>query len=69
LIRKYYFLTPDGGSAGGVYLWRKKEDADRLYTPEWQAFVREKYGSAPTLTCLETPVIVDNLTDEIITTQ
>jgi hypothetical protein len=21
LIRKYYVLSPDGGTAGGVYLW------------------------------------------------
>ncbi len=69
LIRKYYFLDPDGGSAGSIYFWQTKEDADRLYTVERQAFVRDKYGSTPTLTFLETLVIVDNLSDEIITTQ
>jgi hypothetical protein len=68
LIRKYYFLTPDGTEAGGIYLWQSKQDADRLYTEEWKGFVRGKYGSDPTLTYLETPVVVDNLTQEIVST-
>ncbi|MCP3889487.1 MAG: monooxygenase [Desulfobulbaceae bacterium] len=66
LIRKYYFLTPDGKKAGGIYLWKSQEDADRLYTDEWKAFVYSKYGSYPTLTYLDTPVVVDNVLDEII---
>ena len=68
LIRKYYFLVPDGTTAGGVYLWQSSEDADRLYTDEWRAFVRGKYGSEPVLKYLETPVVVDNLSNEIIST-
>ena len=53
LIRKYYFLTPDGIKAGGIYLWQSREDADNLYTEEWKGFVRGKYGSDPTLTHLK----------------
>lgn len=67
LLRKYYFITPDGSKAGGVYLWRSRADADRVYTQEWKAFVRGKYGSDPSLTFLETPVVVDNVLNEIIT--
>ena len=66
LIRKYYFLVPDGTKAGGVYLWQSRKDADRLYTDQWRAFVNEKYGSEPVLTYLETPVVVDNVLNEII---
>jgi hypothetical protein len=66
LIRKYYFIDPDGITAGGIYLWQSREDADRLYTEEWKAFVRGKYGSDPVLTYLETPVVVDNVSNEII---
>jgi hypothetical protein len=66
LIRKYYFLSEDGTKAGGVYLWRSREDATRVYTDEWRTFVRGKYGSEPTLTYLECPVVVDNLTHEVI---
>jgi hypothetical protein len=66
LLRKYYFLTPDGAKAGGIYLWQSRDDADRVYTVEWKAFVRDKYGSDPSLTFLETPVVVDNVLNEII---
>jgi hypothetical protein len=66
LIRKYYFLTPDGATAGGIYLWKSQEDADRLYTGEWKAFVRGKYGSDPVVKYVETPVVVDNVSNEII---
>lgn len=66
LIRKYYFLSPDGAKAGGVYLWKSRAEADLIYTEDWKKFVREKYGSEPSLTYLDCPVVVDNLTHEII---
>jgi hypothetical protein len=66
LIRKYYFLTQDGIKAGGIYLWQSRKDADNLYTDEWKAFVRGKYSSDPLLTYLETPVVVDNVLNKII---
>lgn len=66
LVRKYYFLSQAGTKAGGIYLWKSSQDADRIYTPEWKEFVRGKYGSEPSLTYLECPVVVDNISDEII---
>ena len=66
LIRKYYFLTQDGTKAGGIYLWKSREDADRIYTEDWKRFVHGKYGTDPSLTYLECPVVVDNITDEIL---
>ena len=66
LIRKYYYLSEDGARAGGIYLWTSREDADRTYTEEWKSFVREKYGTEPLLTYLESPVVVDNISHEII---
>ncbi len=66
LLRKYYFLTEDGTKAGGVYLWKSRQDAERVYTDEWKSFVRGKYGTDPSITYLECPVVVDNLTHEII---
>ena len=68
LIRKYYLLSEDGGTAGGVYLWKSKKDAEALYTTEWENFIRERYGALPTVTYFESPVVVDNLTNEIIST-
>ena len=66
LIRKYYVLSQDGATAGGVYLWKSREDAERLYTEDWKNYVREKYGAPPSLTYFESPVVVDNVTHEIV---
>ncbi len=66
LLRKYYILSQDGRTAGGVYLWKSREDADRLYTREWREFIVEKYGAPPSVTYYESPVIVDNVSEEIV---
>ena len=66
LIRKYYMLSQDGETAGGVYLWNSQEDALRLYTAEWKTFIFDKYGALPSVTFFESPVVVDNTTGEII---
>jgi hypothetical protein len=66
LIRKYYLLSQDGAVAGGVYLWNSLEDAERLYTDEWKKFILDKYGTLPSVNYFESPVIVDNITNEII---
>jgi len=66
LIRKYYLLSEDGGTAGGVYLWKSKKDAEALYTNEWGSYIREKYGASPSVTYFESPVVVDNVTNEIV---
>ena len=67
LTRKYYILAQDGGTAGGVYLWQSRADADRLYTDEWKEFVKGKYGAEPSVTYFESPVVVDNAIGEIVT--
>lgn len=66
LIRKYYFLSEDGATAGGIYLWQSRAHAEQVYTHAWKAFVRGKYGTDPSLTYLACPVLVDNLTHEVI---
>ena len=66
LIRKYYLLSKDGRTAGGVYLWKSTEDAERLYTEDWKKFIMDKYASEPVVTYFDCPVIVDNLLEEII---
>lgn len=60
LLRKNYFLTEDGMRAGGVYVWESRDAAERMYTPEWKAFVKAKYGSEPEIVYVDTPVLVDN---------
>jgi len=66
LLRKYYVLSQDGGTAGGIYLWKSRRDAENLYTEEWRSFVREKYGASPSVTWFESPVVVDNVTNQIV---
>ena len=66
LVRKYYIVADDGRTAGGVYLWNSRADAQAVYTDELRAFVTGKYGSPPSLSWFETPVVVDNLADAII---
>jgi len=66
LIRKYYLLSEDGQTAGGVYLWESREAAEMLYTEEWKKFILQKYGSEPSVTYFYSPVIVDNLLGEVI---
>ena len=60
LLRKYYLISEDSIRAGGVYLWKSREDADALYTDEWKQMIRDKYGSDPVISYFESPVIVDN---------
>lgn len=66
LVRKYYVLSEDGGTAGGVYLWRSRADAEQLYTQSWRDFILEKYGAVPTVTYFDCPVVVDNVAHEIV---
>lgn len=65
LVRKYYMLSEDGETAGGLYLWESRAQAEKMYDAAWHATVAEKYGSPPSVTYFETPVIVDNVTGEI----
>ena len=66
LVRKVYVLSQDGRTAGGIYLWNSRAEADVMYTDSWKAFVRKKYGTDPLLTYFDSPVVVDNLTNRIL---
>jgi len=67
LFRKHYVLSEDGVTAGGVYLWNSRPEAEAMYTESWRSFVREKYGTDPTVTYFECPVVVDNVARQVIT--
>ncbi len=66
LVRKCYVVSQDGRTVGGIYLWNSRAEAEAMYTESWRAFVREKYGTDPSVTYFETPVVVDNVTGEIL---
>lgn len=65
LVRKYYLLSDDGATAGGAYLWRSREDAERMYTPDWRRHISRTYGAEPVVQYFETPVVVDNASGKI----
>jgi len=65
LQRKHYVLSQDGGTVGGVYVWNSRTEAEAMYTEDWYAFVREKYGTEPGVTYFESPVLVDNVAQQI----
>lgn len=64
LVRKYY-LFDQKGIGGGVYLWETRSAAERVYTKEWRKTIADRYGAEPEITYYETPVIVDNASNEI----
>ena len=66
LVRKVYVLSQEGDTAGGIYLWNSRAEAEAMYTESWKAFVRQKYGTEPSLTYFDSPVVVDNVTNEIL---
>jgi hypothetical protein len=66
LVRKVYVLSQEGDTLGGIYLWESRAEADAMYTESWKAFVREKYGTDPSVTYMDSPVVVDNVTNEIL---
>lgn len=59
LRRKHYLLTDDGRTAGGVYLWDSREQAEALYNDEWRARLTARYGSEPHVTYYDSQVTVD----------
>lgn len=66
LVRKHYVLSEDGATAGGIYLWNSRPEAEAMYTEAWRSFVREKYGTDPVVTYFESPVVVDNLAQQVL---
>ena len=60
LVRKYYLFDDKSRIGGGVYLWKSRADAEKVYTAEWRAMIAQRYGAEPEITYYESPVIVDN---------
>lgn len=60
LIRKYYIMTEDGRTAGGIYLWESKEKAQVWYNADWMKYMTEAWGEPPLLEYLDCPIVVDS---------
>ena len=65
LIRKQFIYAEDG-SAGGVYLWHSRADADAFYTGPWLDGIRERYGMDPQIKFFETACITDNAVEAVL---
>ena len=66
LVRKNYLIDLDRGIAGGVYLWKEKMHAEIWLGAEFKKMVKDNYGGEPTFQFFETPIIVDNITGDIL---
>jgi hypothetical protein len=69
LIRKNFLFDEARGVGGGVYTWQSREAAETLYAEggAWREAIRNLYGVDPEITWFETPIIVDNASGEIQT--
>ena len=69
LIRKNFLFDEARGVGGGVYTWESREAAEALYAEggAWREAIRNLYGVDPEITWFETPIIVDNASGEIQT--
>ncbi|HMA95471.1 MAG TPA: hypothetical protein VKP30_22435 [Polyangiaceae bacterium] len=65
LIRKYYLFDPETCTAGGVYLWKERWNADKWHGDEYRRTVKALFGSDPISQFFETPLVVDNANGEI----
>ncbi len=66
LIRKYYGVSADNDKLVGVYLWESREAADAFYTPDWYKMAEARWGAPTQWMTYDTPVVVDNLIEEVI---
>ena len=60
LIRKNNLFDAEKGIAGGVYLWKDRDDAERWHGPEFREKVKQLYGAERESVFFETPIVVDN---------
>ena len=66
LVRKYFLISEDGKTGGGVYLWDSMEQARTFSEGMLRPMIKDKFKVDPSIEYYDAPVIVDNLTSEII---
>ena len=66
LFRKYYYLSEDRKLLGGVYLWNSRTEAEAMFNDDWRTTMRDKYKTDPSVVHYDCPVVVDNLSNEIL---
>ena len=66
LLRKYFLISEDGKTGGGVYLWKSMEQARTFSEGVIRGMIKEKFKVEPSIEYFDSPVVVDNVTSEII---
>jgi hypothetical protein len=66
LLRKYFLLSHDGATGGGVYLWTSRQAAHDFSETTIRPMIKEKFHVEPSISYFETPVIVDNVSSQIL---
>ena len=66
LLRKYFLISEDGKTGGGVYLWNSMERARSFSEGVLRPMIKNKFQIEASIEYFESPVVVDNLTSEII---
>lgn len=61
LLRKQFLLSPDGRTAGGVYLWEDEAAARAFMRQRVAPMIRDKFCVEPTIEFYDSPVIVENV--------
>jgi hypothetical protein len=67
LLQKYYCNGAEDQMTGGVFVWDSLEAAKAGHAdPDWRRLINDKYGTELRVTYFEVPVVVDNLTQRIL---
>ena len=66
LLRKYFLLSDDGATGGGVYLWTSRQSARDFFEGTLRPMIQEKFHVEPSIAYFDTPVVVDNVSSEIL---
>ncbi len=66
LLRKYFLLSDDGATGGGVYLWTSRQSARDFSEETLRPMIKEKFHVEPAIAYFDTPVVVDNVSSEIL---
>ena len=68
LIRKNFIIDDSNQIAGGVYTWKSLREANKFYAQggEWRKSINDLYGADPEIALFDTPILVDNSSDEIL---
>ena len=65
LVRKTFLFDEKSRRGGGVYNWKSMEAAKLGHGPEFQKRIQATFGSQPQFQYFETPIVIDNTTNQI----